>query len=214
VTSPRAAIRNTARHQIVVREGKGDKEQVTLLPSVLAPELSRRLEWAQCQHRRDIENGAGWVELPMALSRKYPNAGRKWPWQRVFPATRPDVCAETGKRRRHHLHESVLQKGVRQAVRRAGIVQPASCHSLRHSFATALLEDGYDIRTVQELLGHRDVSTTMICTHVLNRGPSAVRSPCDRLLTASASPPDVHKNILGGTSAFPGGLLSGKKGGG
>ena len=122
------------------------------------------------------------MELPGALARKYPEAARDWSWQWVFPATRPYIDPATGQRRRHHLHESVVQRAVKEAVRRSGIGKPASCHTFRHSFATHVLEDGYDIRTVQELLGHRDVSTTMIYTHVLNRGPGGIRSPADLLL--------------------------------
>ncbi len=175
-----------AANQIIVREGKRDKDRVTLLPHSAKMDLARHLEMVRSQHQRDLERSAGWVELPMALGRKYPNAGRELAWQWVFPATRYYVHAETGQRRRHHLHESVLQKGVREAARRAGVAKPASCHTFRHSFATHLLEDGYDIRTVQELLGHTDVSTTMIYTHVLNRGPNGVRSPADRLALSAA----------------------------
>jgi len=169
------------RNQITVRCGKGAKDRVTLLPASTKTALRAQIESVRQLHDEDLRCGGGWVELPGALARKYPNAGRQLMWQWVFPATRTYLHAGTMQRRRHHLHESVLQKSIRQAVRRAGITKPATCHTLRHSFATHLLEDGYDIRTVQELLGHRDVSTTMIYTHVLNRGPGAVLSPADRL---------------------------------
>jgi integron integrase len=170
-------------NQIVVRGGKGDKDRTTMLPAAVKADLAKHLERARRQHELDLGQGAGWVELPDALARKYPNAGREWAWQWVFPATRMYVDRVTGQRRRHHLHESVLQRAVKDAGGRAGIAKRASCHTFRHSVATHLLEDGHDIRTVQELLGHRDVSTTMIYTHVLNRGPNAVRSPADRMFS-------------------------------
>ena len=169
-------------NQIMVREGKGAKDRVTLLPLTLKAHLGRQVEEVRAQHQRDLRFGAGWVELPGALGGKYPNAGREWAWQWVFPATRIYVHRESGQRRRHHLHESVVQRAVKEASLKAGLAKPASPHALRHSFATHLLEDGYDIRTVQELLGHQDVRTTMIYTHVLNRGWAAVRSPADRVL--------------------------------
>ena len=171
------------RAEITIRDGKGRKDRRTTLPDSAKEPLQTQLAKVKRQHELDLEMGAGWVELPDALDRKYINAGREWPWQWVFPATRLYRESATGQRRRHHLHETVLQRDVRAAVLAAGLAKRASCHTLRHSFATHLLEGGYDIRTIQELLGHRDVATTMIYTHVLNRGGLAVRSPLDGGMT-------------------------------
>src|SRR6266581_7713686 len=170
-----------ATNQLVIRDGKGRKDRVTMLPAAIKSALAAHIERVREQHQADLRHSAGWVDLPGALARKYPNAGREWSWQWVFPATRFYVDRLSGQRRRHHLHESVLQRAVKDAVRDAGIAKHATCHTFRHSFATHLLEESHDIRTVQELLGHQDVSTTMIYTHVLNRGPAGVRSPADRM---------------------------------
>lgn len=169
------------RRSITVRRGKGQKDRTTLLPASIAGALREHLADVRETHGHDVARGLGRAVLPDALERKYPNASTEWGWQFVFPAAR--ICRDPayGPPSRFHLHESVIQRAVTEAVRASGITKRASCHTFRHSFATHLLEGGYDIRTVQELLGHADVSTTMLYTHVLDKGPMGVKSPADRL---------------------------------
>jgi integron integrase len=170
-----------SRNEILVRDGKGAKDRITMLPESLKAQLQDHLKKVKAIHEKDLNEGWGGVLMPDALDRKYPNAPKEWRWQWVFPQENRWVNLKTKEQGRHHVDESLLQKAVRDAVARVGLTKRVTCHTFRHSFATHLLEGGYDIRTVQELLGHSDLKTTMIYTHVLNRGPAGVRSPIDGL---------------------------------
>ena len=167
--------------QISVRDGKGEKDRITMLPEKVIEPLKEQMKYVKILFEKDIREDYTTVYLPYALERKYPNAGREFGWRYIFPSDKISKDPRTGIRRRHHIHESKLTKTVKQAVRRCGISKQVSCHTFRHSFATHLLEEGYDIRTVQELLGHSNVNTTMIYTHVINRGGMGVKSPADNL---------------------------------
>jgi len=167
-------------NQIIIRDGKGKKDRVTMLPEDVQPALREHLRYVKTLHEKDLADGYGSTYLPYALAKKYKNADRDWGWQYIFPSKTLSVDPRSGTKRRHHMHLDSVNKSVKKATRIAGITKTVSSHTFRHSFATHLLQDGYDIRTIQELLGHKDVSTTMIYTHVLNRGGRAVRSPLDR----------------------------------
>ena len=182
------------RREIAVRRPKSSCDRLTVLPGTALEPIREKLKRNRAQWRRDVRRGGGWVELPDALARKSPGAGREWAWQWLFPATRTYRYEKTGQRRRHHLHETVIQRAIKRAVQESGIPKRATSHTLRHSFATHLLEDGYDIRTIQELLGHKSLQTTMQYTHVLNEGALGVRSPADRL-SGFRRPPATPRSV-------------------
>ena len=180
------------RHEMTVREGKGGKDRITLLPQKAIPLLQSHIERSRMLHQEALASGVEFVHLPGALARKYPNAGKTLAWQYVFASHQLSIDPVSGNRGRHHIQPRSIQKAVRQAIHKAGIHKHASCHTFRHSFATHLLEGGYDIRTVQELLGHANVNTTMIYTHVLNKGGRGVHSPVDAIQTAGTLPPEGY----------------------